>query len=244
MTPRHALTALAPPYPYQAVLDADGWPIIPGRLGRLEWHGAELAACTERSRLRSFRARSAPPAGGRWRVSPISAPLAPVWRWGRLFGRVEVDPRATAKGDDVRLVITRELQGIWVRLEPATAEERRALEACEAQGEGTSGRGVDAITRLRALAKRLGSPIKRPVELPPARAWLAVVQRGERDLYERLAPMAGPDVVMIWDRRQHERRTSDQPISTEQRRSDRRHPLPATWDTKRFLLVRLSDVPA
>jgi len=155
-----------------------------------------------------------------------------------------VERRATAKGDDVRLVITRELQGIWVRLEPATAEERRALEACEAQGEGTSGHGVDAIARLRALAKRLGSPIKRPVELPPSRAWLAVVQRGERDLYERLAPMAGPDMMMIWDRRQRERRTSDEPISTEQRRSDRRHPPPATWDTKRFLLVRLSDVPA
>jgi hypothetical protein len=144
----------------------------------------------------------------------------------------------------VRLVITRGFQGVWARLEPATAEERRALEACEAQGEGTSGRGVDAIAGLRVLAKRLGFPITRPAELPPALAWLAVVQRGERDLYERLAPMAGPDVMMIWDRRQRERRTSDQPIPTEQRRSDRRHPPPATWDTQRFLLVHLADVPA
>jgi hypothetical protein len=141
----------------------------------------------------------------------------------------------------VRLVITRGLQDVWVRLEPATGEEQRALEACEGQGEVTSGRGVDAIARLRSLAKTLGFPIKRPVALPPGRAWLAVVQRGERDLYERLAPMAGPDVMMIWDRRQCERRTSAQPIPTEQRRSDRRHPPPATWDTARFLLVRLSD---
>jgi hypothetical protein len=144
----------------------------------------------------------------------------------------------------VRLVITRGLQGIEVRLDPVTAAERRALETCEMQGEGTSGRGVDAIARLRALAKRLGFPITRPVELPPARAWLAVVQRGERDLYARLAPMAGPDVMMIWDRRQRDRRTGDQPIPTDQRRGDRRHPPPPTWDTQRFLLVRLSDVPA
>jgi len=144
----------------------------------------------------------------------------------------------------VRLVITRGLQGIGVRLEPVTAAERRALEVCGAQGEGTSGQGVDAIARLRALAKRLGFPITRPVELPPAQAWLAVVQRGERDLYERLAPMAGPNVLMIWDRRQRERRTSDRPIPTEQRRNDRRHPPPATWSDQRFLLVRVSDVTA
>ena len=49
MTPRHALTALAGPHRCRAVLDADGWPIISARLGRLEWHGAELAVHVERS---------------------------------------------------------------------------------------------------------------------------------------------------------------------------------------------------
>lgn len=51
MTPRHALIALAPAYPYRAVLDADGCPIIPGLPRRLEWHGAQLVFYMEHSRL-------------------------------------------------------------------------------------------------------------------------------------------------------------------------------------------------
>jgi hypothetical protein len=36
MTPRQTLTALAAPHRYRVRLDAEGWPMIPGRYGRLE----------------------------------------------------------------------------------------------------------------------------------------------------------------------------------------------------------------
>ena len=52
MTPRHALAALAAPHRHRVILDAEGWPIIPGRYGRLEWHdGRVLAVYTDRPRL-------------------------------------------------------------------------------------------------------------------------------------------------------------------------------------------------
>ena len=51
-TPRQVLAALAAPYRYRVRLDAEGWPMIPGRYGRLEWHdGRELAVYTDRPRL-------------------------------------------------------------------------------------------------------------------------------------------------------------------------------------------------
>jgi hypothetical protein len=80
-TPRQALSQLAAPYRYRISLDAEGWPVIPGKLGRLEWHdGHALAVYSGRPRV--FARLSAVPAsaagrsgirrcGGwsRWRAS-------------------------------------------------------------------------------------------------------------------------------------------------------------------------------
>ena len=47
-----ALRALAAPFHFRVVRDAEGWPAIPGKLGRLEYHdGRELAVYTDRPRL-------------------------------------------------------------------------------------------------------------------------------------------------------------------------------------------------
>jgi hypothetical protein len=47
-----AFRALAAPHRYRVIRDAEGWPVIPGKLGRLEWHdGRELAVYTDRPRL-------------------------------------------------------------------------------------------------------------------------------------------------------------------------------------------------
>jgi hypothetical protein len=46
------LRALAAPLRLRVIRDAEGWPVIPGKLGRLEWHdGLELAVYTDRPRL-------------------------------------------------------------------------------------------------------------------------------------------------------------------------------------------------
>ena len=59
----------------------------------------------------------------------------------------------------MRLVVTAGPQCVWVGLEPQTAEEAIAFEACAARGEWTNGHGADAIVRLQALATRLGFPL-------------------------------------------------------------------------------------
>jgi hypothetical protein len=47
-----AFRALAAPFRFRVIRDVEGWPVIPGKLGRLEWHdGRELAVYTARPRL-------------------------------------------------------------------------------------------------------------------------------------------------------------------------------------------------
>jgi hypothetical protein len=51
-SPLQVLQLLAPPYRYRVTRDAEGWPVIPGRYGRLEWHdGTALAVYTDRPRV-------------------------------------------------------------------------------------------------------------------------------------------------------------------------------------------------
>jgi hypothetical protein len=72
MTPRDALTALAQLHRYRVVLDTEGWPVIPGKLGRLEWHdGTALAVYTGRPRL--FARLWAVPGVRRWQVGDQEA---------------------------------------------------------------------------------------------------------------------------------------------------------------------------
>ena len=52
LSPRHVLQALAASFRYRVVQDAEGWPVIPGRYGRLEWHdGVALAVYSDRPRV-------------------------------------------------------------------------------------------------------------------------------------------------------------------------------------------------
>src|SRR5262245_21179902 len=46
--PQATLAALAAPHRYRARLDAEGWPVIPGKLGRLEWHDGDRLAVYSR----------------------------------------------------------------------------------------------------------------------------------------------------------------------------------------------------
>jgi hypothetical protein len=59
----------------------------------------------------------------------------------------------------MRLVVTAGPQRVWVVLEPETADEAAASEACAAREEWTNGRGADAIVRLQALSMRLRFPV-------------------------------------------------------------------------------------
>jgi hypothetical protein len=142
----------------------------------------------------------------------------------------------------MRLVIAEGTQQFRVWLEAETPEETGALQSCAARGEWTNGRGADAIARLRALAERLGYPVKdpnRPVR--PAPPCLVVVRRGEDDLYEQLSTIARDNVTVVWDRRQGERRTAGGPTGAERRRQDRRQPPSSTWGMLGFLVVPFAD---
>jgi hypothetical protein len=67
MTPRQALSEIAAPHRFRVVLDREGWPIIPGKLGRLEHHdGTGLAVYSDRPRV--FARLWAIPGVRRWQV--------------------------------------------------------------------------------------------------------------------------------------------------------------------------------
>ena len=142
----------------------------------------------------------------------------------------------------MRLVMAGGTRNVWAWLEAETPEETGALQACVARGEWTNGRGAEAIARLRALAERLGYPVKDPNrQARPAPPCLVLVRRGERDLHERLTAIARDSVTVIWDRRQSQRRRTDRPTAAECRRQDRRQQPPPTWATLGFLVVQFED---
>jgi hypothetical protein len=78
LSPRHVLQALAASFRYRVVQDAEGWPVIPGRYGRLEWHDGEtLAVYSDRPRV--FARLWAVPGIRRWQVGDREArALVPV----------------------------------------------------------------------------------------------------------------------------------------------------------------------
>jgi hypothetical protein len=58
---------MAAPYRFRVFRDTEGWPVMPGKLGRLEWHdGRALAVYTDRPRL--FARLWALPGVRRWQV--------------------------------------------------------------------------------------------------------------------------------------------------------------------------------
>jgi hypothetical protein len=64
--------ALAMPLRLRVIRDAEGWPVVPGRLGRIEWHdGQVLAVYTNRPRL--FARLWAIPGVRRWQVGDQEA---------------------------------------------------------------------------------------------------------------------------------------------------------------------------
>jgi hypothetical protein len=152
---------------------------------------------------------------------------------------------AVAGGEDarMRLVMAGGTRNVSVWLEAETLEETAALQTCAARGEWTNGRGTEAIAKLRALAERLGYPVRDPNRLArPAPPCLVVVRHGERDLYERLTTIARDSVTVVWDRRKGERRKADRPAAADRRRQDRRQLPPPTWALG-FLVVQFEDAP-
>jgi hypothetical protein len=144
----------------------------------------------------------------------------------------------------MRLVTTDGTRSMWVWLEPETETEASALQGCVARSEWTNGRGPEAIARLRALAERLGHPVRearRPVA--PGSPCLVVVPRGKHDLFERLTLIARADVTVVWDRRLGERRRSDRPTAVDRRRQERRK-APTPWDVTGFLVLPFGDASA
>lgn len=62
-----SLRALAEPYRLRVVKDAEGYPVIPGRLGRVEYHdGTQFAVYSDRPRL--FARLWAIPGVRRWQT--------------------------------------------------------------------------------------------------------------------------------------------------------------------------------
>jgi hypothetical protein len=168
--------------------------------------------------------------------------VATVWRPGRGLGRV--GPCHGREGSRVRLIITDSEGDAWGRLEPETSAEIVALEQSAARGDWTTGRGTGAITGLRALAARLGYPVRETEERHPPAASpprLVVVQRGEAALAEQLRSIVGPGVPVIWDRRVRDRRTAGHAASVDRRRRNRRGLQSATWGTLRFIVLRATD---
>ena len=67
-----------------------------------------------------------------------------------------------------------------------------------------------------------------------------VVQRGKRDLFERLTLIVREGVTVVWDRRLGERRRIDRPAAADRRQQERRQSLPS-WDATGFLMLPLSN---
>jgi hypothetical protein len=70
--------------------------------------------------------------------------------------------------------------------------------------------------------------------------YLAVVRRGNTLTYNFLKEQFESQGLMqvIWDRRIEKRRSTRRAVAPERRGRARRRPLPATWDTLGFVLIR------
>ena len=72
--------------------------------------------------------------------------------------------------------------------------------------------------------------MKKPVTL--------IVKRGALRRFDRLKRDAAElPVDVIWDRRQAQRRQTVETTESEQRRAERRSPLPFTWETADFIVL-------
>jgi hypothetical protein len=129
-------------------------------------------------------------------------------------------------------------RNVWAWLEPQAPDELAALQACAARGEWTNGRGGEAIARLRTLAERLGYPVVDPnPPVSPRPVGLVVVRRDQSALFGALMAIARPDVSVVWDRRERDRRASVQAVPEERRGPDRRQLTSPTWETHGFLVA-------
>src|SRR5262245_2365439 len=174
-----------------------------------------------------------PAAVPRWPVGPAAA------RSRRCGCRLQRGPSRRKGRSLVRLSIARTADDVWVQLEPETTSEIAAVERSVAQGDWTIGRGEEAITELRVLARRLGYPVQVTVDTPAVPApRFVVVQRGSPGLAERLRELSPPNVPVFFDRRMSDRRTGDRPAPADRRQQDRRRRPPETWGTLHFLIER------
>ena len=60
----------------------------------------------------------------------------------------------------MQLIVTESEMGIWAQLEGETPSEWQALEDLAGQGERSSGPGPEAVSRLPAVAARLGYEVR------------------------------------------------------------------------------------
>ena len=70
----------------------------------------------------------------------------------------------------------------------------------------------------------------------PGAAYYAVVRRWDHAVYQ-IVRNQFPAAQVIWDRRQGERRQTQEPTETDQRRADRRRSAPSSWRTMGFVVV-------
>ena len=86
----------ARPARYRVISDLDGWPTIPGKLGRLEWHdNGHLVVCTDRPRL--FARLWVLPGVQRWQVGDQEArALVPAERLPEVATLIPSSPEAPA----------------------------------------------------------------------------------------------------------------------------------------------------
>jgi len=105
LTPLDAVRAfrvLAAPSRLRVIRDAEGWPVIPGKLGRVEWHdGAALAVYTDRPRL--FARLWSVPGVRRWQVGDQEARgLFPVEALSAVAAVIRARRRRTLSAEAAR----------------------------------------------------------------------------------------------------------------------------------------------
>jgi hypothetical protein len=87
----------------------------------------------------------------------------------------------------------------------------------------------------RATPKRKQKTAGAPAASQPVRLF---VRRGADKRFQELKEKtADLDVVVSWDRREGERRSTPVPVSGERRKQDRRRQPGFTWDTADFAVV-------